>query len=431
MCRYEVFYASVELIEKGLHPLKHMLVVMSKAENTGNGLVLSASPLAKKTLGISNVSRANEVPDDPRLLVVPPRMNLYIAKNLEINNIFRRYIADEDLVEYSIDESLLYLTPSLNYFGKTAKELAKEIQRVILDETGLYCTVGLGDNPLLAKVSMDIEAKHNHDFFAEWRYKDVPEKLWPIKPLSEMWGIGSRYEKRLNRKGILSVKDLAAYNPYFLKQSFGVMGEQLYAHAWGIDRTSFREVPIVSRPARSYGNSQVLPRNYTEIRDIKVVLREITEQVASRLRRHHAQTKCVHLFIGNAYGEDGKGFSHQKKIPLTNQSKKLIEYVFELFNKHYKKGTAIRHIGVTFSQLEFTDTLQLSLFEEPEQEITQAKLDSLIDQVRFKYGFSSLIHASSLLDAGTAVKRSSLVGGHAGGMEGINQQGSDSDVHRK
>ncbi|MHC5250646.1 DinB/UmuC family translesion DNA polymerase [Enterococcus sp. HY326] len=116
-------------------------------------------------------------------------------------------------------------------------------------------------------------------------------------PLSEFWGIGRGYEKRLNDRGIYSMGDLAAYNPYFLKQSLGMLGEQLYAHAWGIDRTSFKQPLPTLNKAKSYGNSQVLPRDYTD-RETLVVLRELAEQVASRLRKHNVQTKCVHLGIG-------------------------------------------------------------------------------------------------------------------------------------
>lgn len=110
------FYASVECVQRGFHPMKTMLVVMSQSDNTGNGLVLAASPLAKKKLGISNVTRADNLPNHPLLFKVPPRMNLYIKENLKVNNVFRKYVADEDLLLYSIDESMMDVTKSLNLF---------------------------------------------------------------------------------------------------------------------------------------------------------------------------------------------------------------------------------------------------------------------------------------------------------------------------
>ena len=120
------FYASVECAERGLDPLKTMLVVMSNAENAG-GLVLSASPIAKKVLGVSNVTRKNQVPAHPDLYVVPPRMNLYMKKNQEINNLYKEFVADEDHSEFSVDESFLDVTASFEDLGKTPqKDLAAE-----------------------------------------------------------------------------------------------------------------------------------------------------------------------------------------------------------------------------------------------------------------------------------------------------------------
>lgn len=104
------FYASVESVDRGLNPLQSLLVVMSQQENTNGGLVLAASPRAKKELGVKNVMRQRDVPSDPRLIIVNPRMNRYIAMNKKVNDIFRKFIAEEDLHLYSIDESILDFT---------------------------------------------------------------------------------------------------------------------------------------------------------------------------------------------------------------------------------------------------------------------------------------------------------------------------------
>lgn len=270
---------------------------------------------------------------------------------------------------------------------------------------------------------MDIEAKHNPTMFAEWRYEDVPEKLWPISPLSEFWGIGRRLEKRLNDRGIMSMGDLAHYNPYLLKQTFGVIGEQLYAHSWGVDRTSFNEVLPTRVKEKSIGNSQVLPKDYTD-RETLIVLRELAEQVATRLRSHHVQTTVVHVGIGYSYNSPEDGFSRQQKIPATDRSKPLAEAVFLLFHKFYTPGCFVRNISITCGGLVESGAFQFSLFEEPEQQLKEAKLDSLIDDIRNRFGFTSIVHGYSALEAGTVIKRASLVGGHAGGSEGINQGGA-------
>lgn len=411
------FYASVECVERGLHPLKALLVVMSNAENSG-GLVLAASPMAKQVLGISNVSRKFEIPPHPDLIIVPPRMSYYIEKNTEINNIFRKYVSDEDLHIYSIDESFVSVRASLKLFKrKSAYDMARMIQYHIFKKTGLYVTIGIGDNMLMAKLALDNEAKHNEDFIAEWRYKDVPNTVWKIEDLTDMWGIGSRTERRLNSLGIKTVYDLAHANFYQLRDSLGLIGEQLYANAWGIDRSDIRDS---YRPLeKSYGNSQILKKDYYKKHEIKIVIREMAEQVATRIRKHHCQTGCVSLSISYSKYEENNGFSRQLKIPSTSNTKKLVEYCFEIFNNYYEDDKAVRRIGITYSKLIYTSDIQLDLFENPTEQITNERLDLLVDKIRDKYGFQSLVHASSLMDGATAINRSSLVGGHAGGMEGI------------
>ena len=197
----------------------------------------------------------------------------------------------------------------------------------------------------------------------------------------------------------------------------GLIGEQLYANAWGIDRSDIRDS---YRPLeKSYGNSQILKKDYYKKHEIKIVIREMAEQVATRIRKHHCQTGCVSLSVSYSKYEEQVGFSRQLKIPSTSNTKKLVDSCFEILNKYYEDDKAVRRIGITYSKLSYTSDIQLDLFEDPTEQITNEKLDLLVDKIREKYGFQSLVHASSLMDGATAIDRSSLVGGHAGGMEGI------------
>lgn len=154
------FYASVESVELGLNPLRSILVVMSEQANTNGGLVLAASPMAKKNLGASNIMRQRDLPRDKKLIIVHPRMNLYIQENLRINSIYREYTTEEKLLAYSIDESLLDVTDTWAFFGDSPEIVARKIQERVRKETGIYLTVGIGDSPVLAKIALDIEAKH-------------------------------------------------------------------------------------------------------------------------------------------------------------------------------------------------------------------------------------------------------------------------------
>ena len=345
------FYASVECVERGLDSLKTMLIVMSSADNAG-GLVLAASPMAKKVLGISNVTRKDEVPDHPDLIIVPPRMNLYMKRNSEINNLLKRFVADEDHSVFSVDESFIDITPSLRYFNcDTIYRLAKIIQRVIYNHMGLYVTIGIGDNPLLAKLALDNEAKNTPGFVAEWRYEDVQEKVWAISLITEFCGIGKRMAARLKMSGIESIYDLAHADSYLLKHRFGVMELQLFAHSWGIDRSFLGEKRQVAKE-KSFGNSQVLPRDYARKDQIELVLKELLDQVATRLRNSNCQTEYVSIFVGYSKGQvDGlgrSGWRKQLKIARSNNTKVLTEHVLKLFRENYVPGIDIRNLGVSF-----------------------------------------------------------------------------------
>ena len=416
------FYASVESADRGLNPLTSLLVVMSQQANTNGGLVLAASPRAKKELGIKNVMRQRDVPKDPRLLIVQPRMNRYIAINKKVNDIFRQFVAEEDLHLYSIDESILDVTDSWEYlkfvYGKdlTLKKLARIIQLKVKKELGLYLTVGIGDTIAMAKVALDIQAKHDFDLIGEWHFETLPKHLWPITKLDEVWSIGRKTAKKLNRLGIFSMYDLAMTNPYYLKQKMGIRGEELFALAWGVDRS------IVSCrhkvKAGNISNSQVLPRDYNKVSEIKVVIREIGEQIAARLRAKQLAAGTVSLFVGYSYktSEQKKthGFNVQMKIDPSNLSHIISTTLIDLFDEHYTEG-GVRNLGVSVGKLQPAGYEQLDLLTPVVQQINASRIDQVVDDIRQKFGVTSLVKLSSLSQGGTMIQRVGLVGGHNGG----------------
>ena len=411
------FYASCEAVARGLNPLKVPLVVLSEAENTNGGLILATSPEAKQLFHLkANVSRKRDLPNDPRLWVVPPRMNLYIQRNLQINHIFHQFASEKEVWPYSIDESILDMTHSWRLFGNSIREVARLIQKTIRQQLGLYTTVGIGDNPVQAKLALDNYAKHNHELIGEIHYETVPDKIWSINELTDVWGIGTRMAKRLNRLQIHNMYELAHTNPYLLQQNLGVIGSQLFATAWGVDRTQLIE-PIKTKEA-SLGNSQVLPRDYLTQNEIETVIKEIGEQVAARLRHHHKLAGCLSLSIGFSYAvaeTDGRsGFHQDLKIEPTNDNQALTQQLLWLFRKNWD-GQAVRNIGVYSSKLSPDAGQQLNLFESPLNQIQHSKLNQVIDEIHRRFGFTKLVYATSLLPGGTAIERAALVGGHNGG----------------
>ncbi|MBO0487826.1 excinuclease ABC subunit A, partial [Vagococcus fluvialis] len=202
---------------------------------------------------------------------------------------------------------------------------------------------------MLSKLALDNEAKKNKDMIATWRYEDVPNTVWQIKNMTDFWGINTRTEKTLNNKGIYSIKELANYDYFSLKASMGIMGEQLYAHSWGIDRTKLSDVYVPK--SKSIGNSQVLMKDYTDVSEIKIVIREIAEQVATRIRSSGKQTSCVRLTIGYSRFDSERGFNRQITIQPTNQSRELTAHCMRLFDKFYNPKMAVRNIAVSYAKL--------------------------------------------------------------------------------
>lgn len=389
---------------------------MSEQANTNGGLVLAASPKAKSDLGVMNVMRQRDLPDDKRLLITHPRMNLYIDENLKINNIYRQYTDDINLLPYSIDESILDVTHSWRLFGETPEQVAFKIQKQVRAETGIYLTVGIGDTPVLAKIALDIEAKHNKNLTGVWHYEDVPKKLWPITKLDDVWSIGSKTAHKLETMGIHSIYDIAHQDPYQFRAKMGLVGEQLFALSWGIDRTDLTDVLVPK--SKSYSNSQVLPKDYRKREEIEVVIREMADQVATRIRSHKKQTCLVGLSIGYSFAESEKqgkhGFRKQMRIEPTNDTRTLMTIMVSLFENHWQ-GEVVRNIGIDYGGLVDDVGLQLDLFQKPEKAINANKIDRVVDEIRKRFGTTALMRAMSIDEGGTAINRASLVGGHNGG----------------
>ncbi|EAC8103049.1 Y-family DNA polymerase [Listeria monocytogenes] len=404
------FFASVECVKRGLDPLKAKLVVMSNADRAG-GLVLAASPAMKKIHRIKTGSRMYELPTwDKEIIIAPPRMKLYLKVNAMIQDIFLRYVPREFFLAYSIDEAFLDVTGSHRLFGAT-QEIAEKIQADILRELRLFVTVGIGDNLLLSNASLDNAAKHQKDGIANWRYEDVPNTIWKIRSLEDMWGIGHRTAENLKRLGIFSVYALSQAPPPLLKSRLGVIGEQLYYHSHGIDYSKINEKYVAV--SKSYGKSQILERDYHDPFEVVIVIQEMAEEIAMRLRKQHVNMSVVHIGIRYSKFSVKSGFRHQTKVDATSSNKEIVGHFLTLFWQYYE-NEAVRQVELSCGGITRKAGLQLNLFENPERTINQEQLDTTIDKIRQRYGFRSMMHASSLLTGATGLKRSGMVGGHKG-----------------
>ena len=403
------FFASVEAVRRKIHPLDAYIIVISDFERPG-AVVLASSPKVKKEFGIKTGSRKFQIPEDPKLMIVEPSMSLYLEINRRICDIFRRFVADEDLLVYSIDEAFLDISATRKLFGEPL-EIAKKIQKTIWDELKLVVSVGIGDNPLLAKLALDNEAKKNKSQIAYWSYEDVPQTVWRIPKLTDMWGISYGYEKKLNDLGIKSVYELAHSNPLFLKSYLGIMGLQLYYHSWGVDYSRISEK--VESKHHSYSKGQMLMRDYDSKTEIMAVLREMVEQVCIRLRKYDMTCEAVSLYISFSKHETSFGFKKTKKLPrATNHTSEIALYFDAIFEENWR-GELVRQINVSCEEVKPAEAYQLDLFGSIQSEKTN-KIDNIIDEIREKYGKTSVFRAYNLSHGSTFLHRSGYVGGHKG-----------------
>lgn len=457
------FYASVECVSRGLNPLTTSLCVMSHADQS-SGLILASSPTFKQVFGKSNVGRSRDLPfhintrkfnyqtyyrtasrdwlnraPEPKVsqvafieswakrsIITPPRMSVYIEQNMMIQKIIQNFTSPDEICWYSIDEGFVDLTSSLNYFypderlSKAQKLdfLSRDIQKRILKETGLYATIGMSiGNPLLAKLALDNAAKHTANMRALWTYNNLADTVWQIPHLTDFWGINHRTAKRLEKIGIHSIYDLAHTHPRYLKKEFGILGVQLFCHANGIDESNVQEK--YKPMSKSIGNSQTLPRDYYKQKEIELVLSELSEQVAVRLRRAKKKTRLVSLYVGYAFSEGKQAIQTQLSLDPTDVTQKLQQAVLSRFRAKYEGG-AVRRIGISYGHLCDADYELISLFEENELSQKQETIQRVVDDIRERYGFLALQKATILASGSRVIARSQLVGGHsAGGLDGL------------
>jgi DNA polymerase V len=398
------FYASCSAVMLGLDPMTCYLAVVGDTERQGS-IVLAASPKMKEEFGIKTGSRAFEIPKDPRIQVVNPKMGTYVRISTEITRLFHRYVPKEAIHTYSIDESFLKVDGVEKLWGD-AWAIAHKIRNGIQKEFGLPCAVGIGPNMLLSKLCLDLEAKKKG--VAEWTFDDVEKKLWPLSPLSKMWGIGSQMERNLNRMGIFSVGQLANYPLELLEKKFGIMGNQLYHHAHGVDLSDIG-APIMQGQI-SFGKSQILLRDYPDPVEVKHVMLEICEEVGRRAREHAKAGRTVSLGIGYSKDEFGGGFHRSRTVDEpTNITLDLYNVCLELFKENYR-GKTVRKISIALSNIVEDNEMQLNLFYSRKPK--QRALGYTMDAIRAKHGSTAILRAVSYTNAGTARHRSKLVGGH-------------------
>ena len=492
------FYASVECVERGLNPMTTNLVV-ADASRTQKTICLAVSP-ALKRYGISGRARlfevmekvrqvnaqrrlyapkgvfsgkshfAYELDENPALeldyIIAPPRMAHYIMHSTKIYEIYLKYIAPEDIHVYSIDEVFMDITHYLKTYDLTPRELASKMIREVYKETGITATAGIGTNMYLAKVAMDIEAKHIQEDEDGVRIAELDEisyrkKLWNHRPLTDFWRVGKGYAKKLEERGLYTMGDIARcsigdsnsyYNEDMLYKLFGVNAELLIDHAWGWEPCTMADVKSYRPENNSIGSGQVLHSPY-EVSTARIVLREMAEALAIQLVEHGLATNQIVLTVGydienlnedrgtEKYQGEVKIDHYGRRIPkhahgtenfaeYTSSVKQITDKMLELYDRLVDSKLMVRRLNMSANRVILEKDIvknqgmeQMSLFVDYEAEEAKAKeqeqilakekqmVQAVID-IKKKFGKNAILKGSSLMEGATAKERNNQIGGH-------------------
>lgn len=484
------FYASVECSDRGLDPLQTNLVVADKSR-TDKTICLAVSP-SLKAYGIGGRARLFEVVQsvrringerkmhcggcfkgkstfDPELklhpdweldyIVAKPRMARYIEVSTQIYGIYLKYIAQEDIHVYSIDEVFMDVTPYLKHLKMTAHELAMTMIQDVLKTTGITATAGIGTNLYLCKVAMDIVAKHipadkDGVRIAELDEMSYREQLWSHRPLTDFWRVGRGIAKRLEPYGIYTMGDIALQserNEELLYRLFGVNAELLIDHAWGWEPCTMQAIKEYKPAVNSLSQGQVLQCPYTYKKAL-VVIKEMAEALALDLVDKRLVAHSIGIYVGydaesltsyeagytpihdvalNHYGKIvPKPANGGTRLPRPTSSTRLItEATVALFNKLVDPTLLIRRLNITAGNVVSEDNIeaeqpqQLDLFtdydalrrkREKEDKLLakERRMQEAVIRIKKSFGKNTILKALDFEEGATARERNEQIGGH-------------------
>lgn len=408
------FYASVECVERGWDPLTARLVV-ADPERSEKTICLAVSP-ALKQMGVPNRCRVFQIPKEIPYKMAPPRMQLYIDYAAEIYGVYLKYIAKEDIQVYSIDEAFLDVTDYLHLYQMTAVELGRKIMQDILDTTKIPAACGVGTNLYLAKVALDIMAKHETDRIAyldEARYR---EKLWKHKPLTDFWRVGRGTVERLSNMGICTMEEIAHARESLLYKAFGIDAELLIDHAWGREPVTIADIKAYRPKNTSFSSGQVLPRDY-EYEEGVLVVKEMADLLCLDLVDQGLVTSHISLAIGYSNQkcfEPAKGSTTLRSA--TSSNRRLLSYVEQLYRRIVRPGAYIRRITLTYTGVMTEDYQQFDLFSDPEETEKDVKAQRAAISIKQRYGRNAILKGMNLEESATTIERNGQIGGHKSGV---------------
>lgn len=443
------FYASVECVQRGLDPMTANLVVADPSR-TDKTICLAVSP-SLKAFGIPGRARLFEVREKLRdaeartgkqvpFIIAPPQMKKYMRISADIYSIYLHYIAPEDIHVYSIDEVLMDVTGYLKTYGVTAHELARRMIRDVLKNTGITATAGIGTNLYLAKIAMDIMAKHvqaDQDGvrIAELDERSYRERLWDYRPITSFWRIGRGTASKLEKNGMLTMGDIARrslMDEESLYRLFGIDAELLIDHAWGIEKCRMADIKAFRPKRSSSGSAQVLPYPYDACQ-ARLIVQEMTDQLALELVEKHQlcdrATLTLHYdrenvdqgiyqgtvrkdWYGRTVPPSAHGTAHFPT--MTSSSEQMMSGMLQVYDEIMDPSLTVRMISVTADhvQNEQEATLQMDMFSDQEKLEKERRLQETMLKLKSKYGKNAVLKGMNLKEDARERDRNNQVGGH-------------------
>ena len=407
------FFASVEAVSRGLDPFKVNLVVADPSR--GRGAICLAVTPAMKRLGVKNRCRIFEIPEHIKYTVALPRMKLYMETSAKIYEIYLRYVSSQDIHVYSIDECFIDVTGYLGTYNKTPKEFARMLIDAVMRETGICATAGIGTNLYLAKLALDITAKHAPDNIGYLDQKGFKEKIWFHRPLKDIWGIGPGISARLLKYGVQDLHGITEIPEELLYREFGINAELLIDHAKGEEPCTIEDVHNYKSKSRSISNGQILFEDYNW-EDTLIVVKEMVDLLVLELVEKHLLASGISLYIG--YSKDKRSSTGgSKKLPCyTSSYNKIVEEFIKLYEKKTDPSYPIRRINISLNNVIDEDSLgaQMDLFEDEAKNKKERRLQQVMLDIKNKFGKNALLRGISFEDRATARIRNKLIGGHNG-----------------
>lgn len=446
------FYASCECVDRGLDPLTTNLVVADESRTDGT-ICLAVSP-SLKAYKISGRARLFEVKQrlqqiknltgkEVHFIIAPPRMKRYLEVSTEIYGVYLNYVSKDDIFQYSIDEVFIDAEPYLHLYDMTAHELAMTMVRDVLATVGITATAGIGTNPYLAKIAMDIEAKHipadkDGVRIAELDERSFREKLWAHEPLTDFWMIGERIAARLAKWGCHTMGDIARLslsNEDLFFREFGVDAEIMIQHAFGIEPVTMEHIKGYRSATKTFNEGQVLKCGYS-YEKTRIVIREMTEELINRLVDSDMVADGLTMYICYDWHETADGaysgptkINHYGKLtpkPAHGTIKlggptacpsRIMAKSMELFERLMDKQLCSKRLGVSVIRLTKASEApaQMGFFTDYNREKKEIDLVRATLNLKKRFGLNAIFKGCDLMDGATAIERNGQIGGHKSG----------------